>query len=217
MTDFTLDCFLESGNAYKVALMLELSGAGWAPRRVAFFTGQTRSPEYREMNIMGEVPVLTHHKVDGDVVLSQSGAILDYLSRELDRFGPANENERREILRWMFWDNHKLTSYVATYRFMNLFLKKTDDPVTQFFHARAEGAFKVLDAHLAGRDFVVSGHPTIADLSLCGYLFWPEQIGMDLAAYPNIAAWLDRIAALPGYKRPEELMPSGQDPATATA
>ena len=61
------------------------------------------------------------------------------------------------------------------------------------------------------------GHPTIADLSLCGYLFWPDQIGMDRADYPNIAAWLARIAALPGYKRPEELMPSGMDPATATA
>jgi hypothetical protein len=52
-------------------------------------------------------------------------------------------------------------------------------------------------------------HPTIADLSICGYLFWPDQIGMDLNTYPNIAAWLDRIAALPGYKRPEDLMPSG--------
>jgi glutathione S-transferase len=82
------------------------------------------------------------------VVLSQSGAILDYLSRELDRFGPANEDERREILRWLLWDNHKLTSYVATYRFMSLFQKKSDDPVTQFFHARAMGAWKVLDAHL---------------------------------------------------------------------
>ncbi|MBV6651189.1 MAG: glutathione S-transferase, partial [Hoeflea sp.] len=60
-------------------------------------------------------------------------------------------------------------------------------------------------------------HPTIADLSICGYLFWPDQIGMELSAYPNIAAWLDRIAALPGYKRPEDLMPSGKDPATATA
>jgi glutathione S-transferase len=217
MAEFTLDCFMESGNAYKAALMLELAGADWAPRRVAFFSGQTRSPEFRSMNVMGEVPVLTHHTPHGDMVLSQSGAILDYLSRELDRFGPANDDERREILRWLLWDNHKLTSYVATYRFMSLFQKKTDDPVTQFFHARAVGAFKVLDAHLEGRNFVVSGHPTIADLSICGYLFWPDQIGMDLSAYPNIAAWLDRIAALPGYKRPEDLMPSGMDPATATA
>ncbi|MDP2733280.1 MAG: glutathione S-transferase family protein [Hoeflea sp.] len=217
MTDFTLDCFLESGNAYKAALMLELCGADWAPRRVAFFTGETRSPDFRARNIMGEVPVLTHHKVDGDVVLSQSGTILDYLSREFDRFTPANEEERRQILRWLLWDNHKLTSYTATYRFMSHFQKKTDDPVTQFFHARAVNAWKVLEAHLGDHDFVASGHPTIADLSLCGYLYWPDQIGMEPADYPNIGAWLDRIAALPGYKRPEDLMPSGMDPATATA
>ena len=217
MTDFTLDCFWESGNAYKAALMLELCGADWAPRRVAFFSGQTRSADFRALNIMGEVPVMTHHKVDGDVVLSQSGSILDYLSREFDRFGPANEDERREILRWLLWDNHKLTSYTGTARFMGHFQKKTDDPVTQFLQARAVNAWKVLETHLDGRDFVATGHPTIADLSLCGYLFWPDQIGMDLEAYPNIAAWLDRIAALPGYKRPEELMPSGIDPATATA
>jgi len=217
MTDFTLDCFLESGNAYKAALMLELSGADWQPRRVAFFAGQTRSPEFRDMNVMGEVPVLTHHKPDGDVVLSQSGAILDYLARETGKFGPENEEERREILRWLLWDNHKLTSYVATFRFMNHFQKKTDDPVTQFFQARAVNAWKVLDTHLATRDFVAAGHPTIADLSICGYLFWPDQIGMDPGAYPNIEAWLGRIAGLPGYKRPEDLMPSGIDPATATA
>ncbi|AKI02316.1 glutathione S-transferase [Hoeflea sp. IMCC20628] len=217
MTDFTLDCFWESGNAYKAALMLELCGADWVPRRVAFFAGQTRTPDFRALNIMGEVPVMTHHKVDGDVVLSQSGTILDYLSREFDRFGPANEEERREILRWLLWDNHKLTSYTGTARFMGHFQKKTDDPVTQFLHARAVNAWKVLEDHLEGRDFVATGHPTIADLSLCGYLFWPDQIGMDQTDYPNIAAWLDRIAALPGYKRPEELMPSGMDPATATA
>ena len=108
MAEFTLDCFLESGNAYKAALMLELAGADWAPRRVAFFTGQTRSPEFRALNVMGEVPVLTHHTPHGDIVLSQSGAILDYLSRELDRFGPANEEERREILRWLlFHERHQ--------------------------------------------------------------------------------------------------------------
>ncbi|MDF1608780.1 glutathione S-transferase family protein [Hoeflea sp. YIM 152468] len=217
MTDFTLDCFVESGNAYKAALMLELCSADWQPRRVAFFTGQTRSADFRALNVMGEVPVLTHHKVDGDLVLSQSGAILDYLSREFDRFGPANEDERREILRWLLWDNHKLTSYTATARFMSHFQKKPDDPATQFLQARAISAWKVLEAHLADRDFVASGHPTIADLSLCGYLFWPDQIGMNPEAYPNIAAWLDRIAALPGYKRPEDLMPSGLNPATATA
>lgn len=217
MAQFTLDCFLESGNAYKVALMLELCGADWTPRRVAFFTGETRSPEFRAHNIMGEVPVLTHHRPEGDVVLSQSGAVLDYLARKLGRFGEETEAERSEILRWILWDNHKLTSYTATSRFQSLFLKKPDDPVTKFFHARAVSAWKVLDKHLAGHEFVACDRPTIADFSICGYLFWPDQIGMDAAQYPHIQAWLGRIAALPGYKRPEELMPSGLDPETATA
>lgn len=217
MARFTLDCFLESGNAYKAVLMLELCGADWMPRRVAFFTGETRSPEFRDRNAMGEVPVLTHHRPDGDVVMSQSGAILDYLAGELGHFGANNETERLEILRWMFWDNHKLTSYTATYRFMSLFQKKSDDPVAKFFHARAVNAWTVLEAHLADRSFIACDRPTIADLSLCGYLFWPDQIGMDVPQYPHIQAWLGRIAALPGYKRADELMPSGLDPETATA
>ena len=196
MPAYRLHYFPESGNSYKLALMLTLCGQAWEPVWTDFVGGQTRSPEWRAaVNEMGEIPVLEE---DG-LRLTQTGAVLLRLAERHGRFGGGSEPERFEILRWLLWDNHKLTSYVATYRFMSLFQKKTDDPVTQFFHARAVGAFKVLDAHLAGRDFIVSGHPTIADLSICGYLFWPDQIGMDLKAYPNIAAWLDRIAALAGY------------------
>jgi glutathione S-transferase len=78
--------------------------------------------------------------------------------------------------------------------------------VTQFFHARAVGAWKVLDAHLKGRDFVVAGHPTIADLSLCGYLFWPDQIGMDpgyLSEHYRLAGPHRRPARLQATRRPD--------------
>ena len=217
MSEFTLHCFAESGNAYKVALMLELCGADWQPSGVAFFTGATRAPEYREMNVMGEAPVLIHHRKDGDFRLSQSGAILVYLSRHFGRFGHESETEEYEILRWIMFDNHKLTSYTATARFMAYFQKKTDDPVTKFFHARAANAWKVLDQHLAGREWIAAPHPTIADLSACGYLFWPEQIGADWSGYPNVRAWLGRVKALPGWKMPEALMPTGQDPDTLKA
>ena len=218
MTEFTLDCFTESGNAYKVALMLELCQADWKPNRLAFFAGETRSPEFRSKNIMGEAPVLVHHRPDGDVTMAQSGAILDYLVRRLGKFGPENEDERSEILRWILWDNHKLSSYSATYRFMSFFLKKpADDPIVVFFHARANGAWKVLEAHLDNNTFLVGGRPTIADFSLCGYLFWPAEIGMNPKDFPNITAWLGRIAALPGFKTAEDLMPSGQDRETQTA
>lgn len=212
MSEFTLYGFSESGNAYKNALMLELCGADWQVARVAYFTGETHQPEYRSMNVMGESPVLVHHKTDGDLTLSQSGIILDYLAKHFGRFGPKNEEESREIWRWILFDNHKLTSYTATARarmsFQNM---PADDPVNQFLLGRMKGAYSVLDAHLDGRDWVVGDGPTIADLSLCAYLFWNAQYGIDWVDYPHIDKWLGRIKALPGWKPAEALMPSGQD------
>ena len=203
MADYTLYCFAQSGNAYKPALALELAGADWAPRFVDFFNGETRTPAYREINVMGEVPVLEH---DGQR-LSQSGVILDYLAASLGKFGPAGDAERREILRWLLWDNHKLTSYTATYRFLRMFTKDTDPAVLEVFRKRAESAWGVLDAHLAGRRYVVADRLTIADLSLCGYLFFADEIGVDWAAYPGIRGWLERIQSQPRWAHPYKLMP----------
>ena len=103
--------------------MLNLCGAKWEPRFVDFFGGETRKPEYRAINEMGEVPVLEH----GAKRLSQSGVILDYLVSVFRRFGWNNDDERREILRWILWDNHKLTSYIATLRYM-VHLAKVGEP-----------------------------------------------------------------------------------------
>ena len=204
MTEFTLHCFAQSGNAYKPALMLELAGADWAPRFVDYFGGETRTPEYRRLNVMGEVPVLQH----GDVTLSQSGVILDYLAQRFPAFGARDERERREILRWLLFDNHKLTSYTATYRFMRTFVAQPDAAVLAEFRKRAETAWGILDAHLAGRDYVAADRLTIADLSLCGYLYWPDEIGVDWnAKHPAIAAWLDRIRNHPRWVAPYALMP----------
>jgi glutathione S-transferase len=203
MPVFTLYCFAQSGNAYKAALMLNLCGAEWAPRFVDFFNGETRTPAYREINVMGEVPVLEH---DGRR-LSQSGVILDYLASRLGRFGWRDDDERREILRWILFDNHKLTSYVATLRFMLQFARTGETPVTEWLRGRANSALKVLDAHLSGRRFAVGDAPTIADLSMCGYLYWFDEFGIDQGTFPAVGAWLQRIRALPGWVHPYELMP----------
>ena len=117
MAEYRLHCFAQSGNAYKAALMLALCGADWEPRFVDYFNGETRTPEFRAVNVMGEVPLLEH----GPLKLAQSGVILDYLAGQLGRFGPENEDDRREILRWLLFDNHKLTSYPATLRFLRTF------------------------------------------------------------------------------------------------
>lgn len=203
MTDYTLHCFAQSGNAYKPALMLALCGADWTPTFVDFFNGETRSKTFLALNPMGEVPVLEH----GDRVLTQSGVMLDYLAGQFNRFGPSNEDERLDILRWLLFDNHKLTANIATYRFLLRFMKTGQTPLTDFLQGRMTNALKVLNRHLEGRDFVVAVRPTIADISLCGYLFWPEEFDVSWSDYPGIEAWLTRIEALPGWVHPYELMP----------
>ncbi len=212
MPDYTLYCFAQSGNAYKVALPLELSGADWQPRFVDFFNGETRSPGYREINEMGEAPVLEH----GGLRLSQSGVILDYLIGTLGRYGPESEEERREILRWTLWDNHKFTANIAAMRFLKNFIpaEKRDPAVIAFLDGRARAALKVLDTHLATREWIAAPRLTTADLSCAGYIFFSDEFGVDLPAeYPNIARWRDNIAAQPGWKHPYELMPGHPLPA----
>ncbi len=203
MSDYTLHCFAQSGNAYKAALMLNVCGADWTPRFVDFFNGETRSEEFRSLNPMGEVPVLEHT----DKILSQSGVILDYLSHQFDQFGPSNDNERMEILRWMFFDNHKLTANIATYRFLTRFAKTGETPVIEFLKGRSASALKILEGHLKDQDFTVANRPTIADFSLCGYLFFPDEFDVSWNDYPAIGAWLKRIEAMPGWVHPYELMP----------
>ena len=208
MADYVLHCFAQSGNAYKPALMLELAGAHWTPRFVDYFGGETRTPAYRVVNVMGEVPVLEH----GERRVSQSGVILDYLAQSLGKFGARNEDERREVLRWLLFDNHKFTSYTATYRFMRTFGKNADAAVLAEFRKRAETAWGILNAHLDGRRYVVADRLTIADLSLCGYVFWPEEIGVDWDDYPNLRDWVARLRDEPGWVHPYALMPGHPRP-----
>ncbi len=200
-----LYCFGESGNAYKAALALTLADMEWEPVFVDFFNGATRTPEFRAINEMGEVPVL----VDGDTTLTQSGVILDYISSKSGKLGGRSAAERREVLRWLFWDNHRLSGMAGPTRFMMNFLAEDKRPagVIPYQQMRLKSAYKVLEAHLEGRNWVAGAAVTIADLSCCGYLYYPEPFGFDRADWPNIDAWLDRVAALPGWKHPYEIMP----------
>ncbi|MBF9031046.1 glutathione S-transferase [Rhodobacterales bacterium HKCCE3408] len=201
-----LYCFGESGHSYKAALALNLHGLDWEPVYVDFFAGETRGPDYRaEVNEMGEAPVL----VDGDVRLTQSGVIQTYLTEKTGRFGGDTPEEKREVLRWVLWDNHKLSSMAGVTRFLMNYLpeEKRNADVIAFCQGRVQGAYKVLDAHLDGREFIVGDGPTNADLTCCGYLYYPEEFGFDRTAFPNIDRWLDTLPGLPGWKHPYDLMP----------
>jgi glutathione S-transferase len=154
---------------------------------------------------MGEVPVL----VDGDTTLTQSGVMQMYIAEKTGKFGGETPEERREVMRWMFWDNHKLSSPAGMVRFLMNFLPEDKRPaeVIGFTQARLRAAYGALDAHLAGRDWIVGQGPTNADLSCCGYLFYPEPFGFDRKDWANIDRWLINIEGLPGWKHPYDLMP----------
>jgi len=207
MADFKLHCFAQSGHSYKAALMLALCDADWEPVFVDFFNGETRTPDYQSINPMGEAPVLIH----GDKKFVQSGVMLDYLSKQFGKFGPNNEDERLEILRWTLWENHKLNSFQGIYRFMINWAPEAarSEDVNKFMRGRALGAMKVLDAHLADREWIAADRPTTADVACSGYLFYPrdEYQWTDAERFENIEAWQARIQALPGWKHPYDLMP----------
>ncbi len=211
-----LHCFGESGNAYKVALMLELTGFSWEPVWIDFFAGATRSPEFRALNPMGEVPVLE----DGEQVLTQSAVILRHLARKAGQFGGNDLREEDEVLRWLFWDAHKLSANAGSARFLANFLpaEKRPEAVIAFQQARFRDACKVLDTHLGAREWIVGEGPTIADFACCGYLFYTEPFGFERSNWLGIDQWLARIAVLPGWKHPYDLMPgSPADRAQSTS
>ncbi|WP_415921638.1 glutathione S-transferase family protein [Tateyamaria sp. SN6-1] len=199
-----LHCFGESGNSYKAALALELSGLDWEPVFVDFFNGAARTDAFRALNPMGEAPLL----IDGDKQISQSGVIQQYISDKSGKFGGVGE-ERYEVLRWVLWDNHKLSSMCGVTRFLMNFLPEDKRPpeVIAFNQGRLKGAYAVLDAHLDGRDWIVGNGITNADLSCCGYLYYPEPFGFDRAEWPNIDRWLTNLSGTPGWKAPYDLMP----------
>src|SRR5690349_16581803 len=207
MAEYELYCFAQSGNAYRAALMLNLIGADWKPIQVKFFQGETRTPEYRgEINEMGEAPVLVH----GGRKLTQSGVILTYLARRSGKFLPQGEDEELEALRWIIFDNQKVNGFLGPYRFFKNFAPKPGDPaVMEFLKGRALASLGIVDKRLEKKPFLVGDRPTIADVSMTGYLYYPaEEFGFDIARdYPAIGAWLGRMQALPGWAHPYDLMP----------
>ena len=206
MTTYRLHYFPESGNSYKLALMLALCGQTFEPVWTDFGGGVTRTPEWRaRVNAMGEIPVLE----EGGRRLTQTAPILLRLAERYGRFGGQNDAERFEILRWLFWDNHKLSGYMATYRYLRAFTPSPDAAVLAFLRHRLDDFLGILDRHLRDRPFVAGDQATIADISLMAYLSFPShESGYDLAVgHPDVAAWLARMAALPGWRAPYDLLP----------
>src|SRR5689334_15839086 len=135
MPSYRLHYFPESGNSYKLALMLTLCGQRFEPVWTDFGGGVTRTAEWRRtVNEMGEIPVLEE---DG-VRLTQTAPILLRLAERYSRFGGESAEQKFEVLRWLFWDNHKLTGTMATYRFLRTFTQAADPQVLAFLKRRLD-------------------------------------------------------------------------------
>jgi glutathione S-transferase len=206
MTTYRLRYFPESGNSYKLALMLTLCGQPFELVWTDFGGGVTRTPEWRaSVNEMGEIPVLE----ENGERLTQTAVILLRLAGRYGRFQGESEREKDEILRWLFWDNHKLSGYVATYRFMRTFTQNPDPQVLKYYRWRINDFLNVIDRRLSDHAFIIGDKATVADISMIAYLSYPaDETGFDLAtSHPAVHAWLGRVAELPGWRPPYDLLP----------
>jgi glutathione S-transferase len=206
MPTYRLHFFPESGNSYKLALMLTLCGQTFEPVWTDFGGGATRTPAWRgTVNAMGEIPVLEEDAAR----LTQTGAILLKLAEQYGRFGGESPEEKFEILRWLFWDNHKLTGYMATYRYYRTFTPSPDAHVLAHFRKRLDDFLGILERHLQSSVFAIGDRPTVADFSMMAYLSYPsDETGYEFAiSHPAISAWLHRLAGLPGWQPPYDLLP----------
>jgi len=185
--NYRLHCFAQSGNAYKAALMLNLCKVEWQPVFVDYFNGEHRGEDFLALNEAGEVPVLE----TGNTVLSQSGVILDYLAEETGLYGGCNTEERREILRWILFDNHKFTSYLATLRYIRCFATDVDKSVDEFFEKRTLAALQVADQRLTDNQ----------------YVYFLDEARIEIAGFPALASWRERMQELPGWGHPYDIMP----------
>jgi glutathione S-transferase len=208
MPEFQLHCFAQSGNSYRAALMLNLISADWKPVFVDFFGAMPqRTAEWREsVNDMGEAPVLDHNGKK----LTQSGVILTYLADLSGHYKPQGLEQELESLRWILFDNQKVNGFLGPYRFLRNWARPApDQAVLNFLKGRIDGNLAIVNARLGKMPFLTGGRPTIADISMVGYMFYPPgEFGFDIAAeHKNIAAWLDRMKAMPRWAHPYDLMP----------
>jgi glutathione S-transferase len=208
---YRLHGFCQSGSTFKVAFALRAMNQPWEAALVDFMNGATRQEGWREsLNEMGEAPVLEGGTLAPGRRLTQSGAILTYLARLHGAFSGKTDDEQQEVLRWILFDNHKFTSYMATYRFMKAFGPAAPDPIVMaFLRSRMDAAFAIVNKHLAASDFMVGNAPTIADFSLCGYLYYPvEESSYEVQErFPYIGAWLNRLREVPGWALPYDILP----------
>lgn len=203
MSTFTLHGIFLSGPTYKLALMLSLCGQDFAYRHVDIRAGGHKNPDFLALNRYGQVPVLEH----GRDKLVQSGAALQYLAETLGSFEGSDEEIRQKAREWLFWDADKLSPGIYRSRLILKGLFQAEPAVAAHYRVMGEQALAQLAESLASHEFVAGDEPTIADIACWGVIAFAGEAGFDLSGYGPILAWAERMAALPGFKMPQDLLP----------
>ena len=195
------DCL--SGNCYKLKLVTELLGTPHTWKFVTWTDGGTRTEDFlSKVNPAGKVPVLQTNKGE---MIPESGAALYYLARD-SHLWPSGENDRAQVLRWMFFEQYSHEPYLAVSHSIKKAIYTVDDPAAKLAELYPEGvrALETMERHLATNDWFVAGAPTIADISLYPYTQSASHAGFDLDGYPNVVAWIGRVERLLGFVSKED-------------
>lgn len=187
--------FHESGNGYKVRLLLSHLQIPHERIEIDILRGETRTPEYLALNPNGRIPLLV---LEDGRVLAESNAILFFLA-ENTGYWPEDSFLRAEVLQWMFFEQYSHEPYIAVIRFWT-FAGELDAHEAELpeRRKRGEAALDVMEQHLSRNEYFVGNRYSIADIALYAYTHVAHEGGFDLSSRPNVTDWLDRVAGQPG-------------------
>jgi glutathione S-transferase len=195
----TLYDYLPSGNGYKCRLVLKQLGIPYRLVQVDIKQGLTRTPEFLAKNPNGRIPLL---EIEGQGFLSESHAIIWYLA-EGSRLVPSDRLQRAQLWQWLSFEQYNLEPNVGTVRFWLHSLHKTEAELGEKLKEKVDKgyqALEVLEKGLTGRDFLVGGQYSLADIGLYGYTHVAEEGDFSLDRFPAIRAWIKRVAEQPRHE-----------------
>ncbi len=188
---------IQSGNCYKIKLLAALLDIEHEWVHIDILAGDTRTRDFLARNPNGKIPLL---ELDDGRYLSESNAILDYLATDT-AFLPQDPFLRAQVLQWQFFEQYSHEPYIAVARFIAKYLGLPDDRRDEYQAKQAGGhkSLAVMESRLSAHPYLVGSRLSIADISLYGYTHVAHEGGFELAGYPGIRAWLQRIRAEPRY------------------
>ena len=182
---------VKSGNCYKVKLVAEQTHKPYQWVDIDILNGDTQTTQFKEINSIGKIPVLV--STNGKT-LGESNAIIWFLAQDTFML-PKGQFEQAEILQWMFFEQYMHEPYIATARFIKVYLGNPENKQDELAAKMVRGykALDVMEQHLASTSFFVGGQYSIADVALFAYTHVAEEGGFSLTDYPKIKSWIDRV------------------------